>query len=153
MNTITASDLKKRIKGKKILIDSNIIIYLTDRIQPFEPLSKLLFEMIERGDTTAILSIISVAEVMQGPLKKGFHQNAEDVKTYLTNFPNIFCQDITADVLEHIGRNTLIEWSKLRAIDSLIIASGLEHDVELFVSNDDHFKSAIPRNLILSFEV
>jgi len=64
MNTVTASDLKKRIKGKKILIDSNIIIYLTDRVQPFEPLSKLLFEMIERGDTTAILSIISVAEVM-----------------------------------------------------------------------------------------
>jgi predicted nucleic acid-binding protein len=152
MNTITASDLKKRIKGKKILIDSNIIIYLTDRIQPFEPLSKLLFEMIERGDTTAILSIISVAEVMQGPLKKGFHQNAEDVKNYLTNFPHIFCQDITADVLEHIGRNTLIDWSKLRTIDSLIIASGLEHDVELFVSNDDHFKSAIPRNSMLSFD-
>ncbi|MFO7972087.1 MAG: hypothetical protein R6U40_10090, partial [Desulfobacterales bacterium] len=69
--TITASVLKKRIKGKKILIDTNIIIYLTDRVQPFEPLSKLLFEMVERGDATASLSIISVAEVMQGPLKKG----------------------------------------------------------------------------------
>ena len=153
MKTITTSVLKKKIKGKKILIDTNIIIYLTDRVQPFEPFSKLLFEMIERGDTTASLSIISVAEVMQGPLKKGFHQNAEDVKNYLINFPNIFCQEITTDVLEHIGRNNLIEWSKLRTIDSLIIASGLEQDVELFVSNDDHFKRAIPRNLMLSFNL
>jgi len=153
MNTITASSLKKRIKGKKILIDTNIIIYLTDRVHPFEPLSKLLFEMIEKGDTTAILSIISVAEVMQGPLNKGFRQNAEDVKNYLINFPHIFCQEITTDVLEHIGRNSIIEWSKLRTIDSLIIASGLEKDVELFISNDDHFKRAIPRDLMLSFDI
>jgi len=55
------------------------------------------------------------------------------------------------DVLEHIGRNNLIKWSKLRTIDSLIIASGLEQDVELFVSNDDHFKRAIPQDLMLSF--
>ncbi len=103
--------------------------------------------------STASLSIVSVAEVMQGPLKKGFHQNAEDVKNYLINFPNIFCQEITTDVLEHIGRNNLIEWSKLRTIDSLIIASGLEQDVELFVSNDDHFKRAIPRDLMLSFNL
>jgi rRNA-processing protein FCF1 len=48
MKTITASVLKKRIKGKKILIDTNIIIYLTDRVQPFEPLSKLLFEMFDK---------------------------------------------------------------------------------------------------------
>ncbi len=153
MKTITASALKKRIKGKKILIDTNIIMYLTDRVQPFEPLSRLLFEMIESGDTTASLSIISVAEVMQGPLKKWVHQNAEDVKNYLINFPNIFCQEITTDVLEHIGRNNLIEWSKLRAIDSLIIASGLEQNVELFVSNDDHFKRAIPSDLMLSFGI
>lgn len=153
MKTISASILKRRIKGKKILIDTNIIIYLTDRIQPFESLSKLLFEMIERGDATASLSIISVIEVMQGPLKKGFHQNAEDVKNYLLNFPNICCQEITTDVLEHIGSNNLIKWSKLRALDSLIIASGLEQNVELFVSNDDHFKRAIPRNLLQSFNL
>ena len=90
---------------------------------------------------------------MQGPFKKGFHQNAEDVKNYLINFPNIFCQEITTDVLEHIGNNNLIEWSKLRTIDSLIIASGLEQDVELFVSNDNHFKRAIPKNLMLSFNL
>jgi len=47
----------------------------------------------------------------------------------------------------------LIEWPKLRTIDSLIIASGLEQDVELFVSNDDYFKKAVPQNLMLSFNL
>jgi predicted nucleic acid-binding protein len=151
MKTIETSVLEKRIAGKKILVDTNIIIYLTDIVQPYEPLSRFIFEMIERGDASAVLSIVSITEVMQGPIRKGHYQNAQDVKNYLLSFPNIFCQEITTDVLEYIGRNNLIEWSKLRAADSLIIASGLEQGVDLFVSNDDHFKKAIPRNLLLSF--
>ncbi len=153
MKTVTASTLKKRIRGKKILIDTNIIIYLTDMIQPYEPLSRLLFEMIEMGDTSAVLSIVSVAEVMQGPIKNGLYQNAQDVKNYLLNFPNIFCQEITSNVLERIGRSRWIDWSKLRTPDSLIIASGLANDVELYISNDSHFKKAIPKKNALSFDV
>ena len=152
MKTITTAVLKKKINGKKILVDTNIIIYLTDMIQPYEPLSRLIFEMIEMGDASAVLSILSVAEVMQGPIKKGHHQNAQDVKNYLLNFPNISCQEITTDVLDHIGKNNLINWSGLRTTDSLIIASGLANDVELFISNDTHFKKAIPRNLALSLD-
>jgi predicted nucleic acid-binding protein len=152
MKTITTAALKKRINGKKILIDTNIIIYLTDMILPYEPLSRLIFEMIEMGDASAVLSIISVAEVMQGPIKKGHHQNAQDVKNYLLNFPNTSCQEITRDVLDRIGKSSLINWSGLRTTDSLIIASGLANDVELFISNDTHFKKAIPRNLALSLD-
>ena len=152
MKTITTAVLKKRINGKKILIDTNIIIYLTDMIQPYEPLSRLIFEMIEMGDATAVLSIVSVAEVMQGPLKKGLYQVARDVKNYLLNFPNISCQEITRDVLDRIGKNNLINWPGLRTTDSLIIASGLANDAELFVSNDTHFKKAIPKDLALSLD-
>jgi predicted nucleic acid-binding protein len=144
-------EIEKRIAGKKILIDTNIIIYLTDVIQPYEPLSRSIFEMVESGGASAVLSIITIAEVMQGPIRKGRHQIAEDVKNYLLNFPNTHCQEITASVLEHVGLNDQIKWSMLRATDSLIIASGLENDVDLFVSNDDHFKKAIPQNLVLSF--
>jgi len=150
MKPRTVLELEKKIAGKKILIDTNIIIYLTDTIQPYEPLSRVIFEMVESGSAYAVLSIVTIAEVMQGPIKKGHHQSAEDVKNYLLNFPNTYCQEITTSVLEHIGLNDQIKWSALRAADSLIIASGLENDVDLFVSNDDHFKKAIPQDLMLS---
>lgn len=146
-------ELEKSITGKKILIDSNIIIYLTDAIQPYETLSRSIFEMVENGAASAVLSIISIAEVMQGPIGKGHYQSAEDVKNYLLNFPNSFCQEITASVLEHVGVDNKIKWSALRTVDSLIIASGLENHVDLFISNDDHFKKAIPQNLMLSFDL
>jgi predicted nucleic acid-binding protein len=152
MKTIAPSELKMKIRDKKLLIDTNIIIYLTDAIQPYEPLSRLIFEMIETGDASAVLSIISVAEIMKGPINAGQHPNALDVKKYLLNFPNIFCQEITLMVLEHIGGDNSIDWTKLRTIDSLIIASGLENGVDLFVSNDAHFKKAIHQGLSLSLD-
>ncbi len=67
------------------------------------------------------------------------------------NFPNTHCQEITADVLEHIGRDKRIDWAKLRTVDSLIIASGLEGEADLFISNDDHFRRAVSPDLALSF--
>ena len=99
----------KKISGKKLLVDTNIIIYLTDTIQPYEPLSRLIFEMIEMGAASAVLSIISVAEVMKGPINKRQNSSVQDVKKYLLNFPNIYCQEITMDVLEHIGSNNSVD--------------------------------------------
>jgi predicted nucleic acid-binding protein len=150
MKLHSPSALKKILSGKKVLVDSNIIIYLTDAVQPFAPVSRVIFQMIEKGDLFAVFSIVSIAEVMQGPIRRGLVQNAMDAKTYLFNFPNTSCQEITTQVIDEIGKDQRIEWTKLRTIDALIIASGLVNEVDLIVSNDAHFQSALPENLLLS---
>ena len=148
---IPSTDFEKAISGKTVLIDSNIIIYLTDSVSPYVALSRRLFEMIEIGEVSALISIISVGEVMQGPLKKGLDQTALAVKDYLLNFPNLFCDPITNKVLDIIGNDNRIQWSKLRTVDSLIIASALKNKVNKIISNDNHFKQALPKELLLSF--
>jgi len=148
---IPSTDFEKAISGKTVLIDSNIIIYLTDSVSPYVALSRRLFEMIEIGEVSALISIISVGEVMQGPLKKGLNQTALEVKDYLLNFPNLFCDPITNKVLDIIGKDNRIQWSKLRTVDSLIIASALKNKVNKIISNDNHLKQALPKELLLSF--
>ena len=148
---IPLTDFEKAISGKTVLIDSNIIIYLTDSVSPYAPLSRRLFEMIEIGEVPALISIISVGEVMQGPLKKGLNQTALAVKDYLLNFPNLFCEAITNKVLDIIGNDNRIQWSKLRTVDSLIVASALKNRVDKIISNDKHFRQALPKALLLSF--
>lgn len=152
MKTISRSYLKKATIDKKVLIDTNIIIYLTDSVQPYDDLSRILFELIEQGEIQGIFSIISIAEVIQGPLRRGYKSNAMQVKDYLLNFPNTLSQEITLDVLSKVGSDDRVDWSKLRASDALIIASGLLNDVDIFMSNDQHFKKAIPSEMIISFE-
>jgi predicted nucleic acid-binding protein len=150
MRTPPLSSLKKALSGKRVLVDSNIIIYLTDAVQPFEQASRMIFQLIEKGDLFAVFSILSIAEVMQGPLKRGLVQNAMEAKTYLLNFPNSTCQAVTTQVVEEMGKDQRIQWKKLRTIDALIIASGLANQVDLIVSNDAHFQSALPEDLIFS---
>jgi len=133
------------------LLYANIIVYLTDSVSPYMALSRRLFEMIEIGEVSALISIISVDEVMQGPLKKGLDQPALAVKDYLLNFPNLSCEPITNKVLDMIGNDNRIQWSKLRTVDSLIIATALKNKVNKIISNDSHFKQALPKELLISF--
>ena len=112
----------------------------------------MAFTLIEEGNVDAIMSVISIAEVMQGPLKKGLTDNALRIKEYLLNFPNMSCQIINGDVLEIIGLDNRIKWEKLRTIDGLIIASGLRNHVDKIISNDLHFKQAVEKDLLVSFD-
>jgi predicted nucleic acid-binding protein len=150
MRIHSPSALKRALSGKRVLVDSNIIIYLTDAVEPFAEASRLIFQLVEKGGLFAVFSILSIAEVMQGPLRRGLIQNAMDAKTYLLNFPNSICQPVTIQVIEEIGKDPRIEWKNLRTIDALIIASGLVNKVDRIVSNDAHCQSALPEDLIVS---
>ena len=150
MKIHSPSALKRALSGKRVLVDSNIIIYLTDAVEPFAEASRSIFQLVEKGSLFAVFSILSIAEVMQGPLRRGLIQNAMDAKTYLLNFPNSICQPVTIQVIEEIGKDPRIEWKKLRTIDALIIASGLVNKVDRIVSNDAHFQSALPEDLVVS---
>jgi predicted nucleic acid-binding protein len=149
---IESQSMEKSLGGKKILIDTNIILYLTDATPPYGRLSRHLFGMIERGDLAAIFSIISIAEVVQGLIRKDDYSKAGEIKDYLLNFPHTACQDITPEVLDMIGNDHRVNWSRLRTIDSLIIASGLVNGVEKIVSHDAHFRAAISGDLFFSFD-
>jgi len=118
---------------------------------PYATLSRRLFEMIEVGEVSAFMSIISVGEVMQGPLKRGLYQTAKEVKDYLLNFPNLFCEPITSRVLDVIGSDDRVQWSQLRTVDSLIVASALKNEVAKIISNDNHFKRALPQEVLITF--
>jgi predicted nucleic acid-binding protein len=149
---ISIGKLEKAVVGKKILIDTNIIIYLTDEIQPYARIAQSLFEMIEAGNAEAVISILSIGEVMQGPIRNKRPDLAAEVRDYLFNFPNSHCQEITQGVLAFVANDNRIAWSSLRAMDSLIIASGLANNVDTFISNDSHFKKALQKDMLLTFD-
>ncbi len=150
---IDVRTLKKSVQGKKVLIDSNVIIYLTEETARYHDLSMELFSIIENGSGSGVISILSVSEVMMGPMRAGDLDTAMTVKNYLMNFPNINCQQITAEVLDVVGRDERVSWQLLRPLDALIIASGLYARVDLFISNDQHFINSLPAQTILSFDV
>jgi len=144
--------IRKTLAGKRVLIDTNIIIYLIDGTPPYATLARQLFVMIEKGEILAVFSILSIAEVMNGLIRKGDPRTAGEVRTFLLNFPNVECQDISPAVLAKIGNDPRIQWVRLRTVDSLIIASGLVKGVQRILSQDAHFRSAISSELFFSLD-
>lgn len=149
---ISIGTLKKAVAGKKVLIDTNIIIYLTDAIEPYAAIAQSFFKLIEDGNAEAVISTLSIGEVMQGPIRKDEYSLASEVRDYLVNFPNSHYQKITYDVLACVGNDKRIDWKRLRTMDSLIIASGLVNQADLFISNDKHFQKALQKDMLLSFD-
>jgi len=147
------SDLESLILSRRVLIDTNAIIYLTDKVWPYEELSRSLFSLIEEGRAEGVVSVLSVAEVMQGPLKMGMKDTALKLREYLLNFPHLLVQEVDKDVLNYIGVDKRVDWSNLRAMDALIIASGLKANAERIVSNDLRFRKAVAKDLLISFDL
>jgi predicted nucleic acid-binding protein len=152
MRVVAPGELEQRLAGRRVLIDTNVIIYLTDAVQPYVEPARFLMKAIEEGRLSAVVSIISVAEVMYGPLKAGKAALAAQVRRYLLTFPNLGCQPITEEVLQHVGTHEAVQWSKLRTMDALIIGSGLAGGVEAFVSNDARWRKAISPEYLITLE-
>lgn len=136
--------LKKRLWGQTVLIDTNIIIYLVEETSPYADLARFVMRNLEEGQFSGDLSLISVAEVMQGPLRKEQPGLAQEVKSYLLTFPNITCQGVDERVLDLMGRDSRVSWKNLRTIDSLIVSCGLVRNATAILSNDLRWKRAIP---------
>ncbi|MEA1866860.1 MAG: PIN domain-containing protein [Thermodesulfobacteriota bacterium] len=141
--------LKKRLWDQTVLIDTNIIIYLLEETPPYADLARFVMRNLEDGRFFGVLSLISVVEVMQGPLRKEQPGLAQDVKSYLLTFPNIKCQGIDERVLDLIGRDSRVSWKNLRTIDSLIVSCGLVRNATAVLSNDLRWKRAISSDFIV----
>ena len=61
-------------------------------------------------------------------------------------------QEITEEVIGHVGVNQRIKWAHFRTMDSLILASGIVNNVDIVISNDAHFKKALDKEYILAFD-
>ena len=152
MNLRSASWLEKKLSGKRVLIDSNIIIYLTDEVPPYADLARGVFRSLEAGRFSAVFSLVSVAEIICGPLRKGFGAAAFRARDYLLNFPNAECPPVDESVISAVGSDPRVKWERLRAADALIIATGLVNGVDCFLSNDLRWRGAVVEELLLTFD-
>lgn len=148
----SAAWLEKRLAGQLVLIDTNIIIYLTDAIQPYADLARGVFRGLEAGNFSALISLVSIAEVVCGPLRKGMKEPAFRARDYLLNFPNTECAPVDEEAIAAVGLDTRVRWDRLRAVDAVIVASGLVRGVNRFLSNDLRWRGALTEELLLTFD-
>jgi predicted nucleic acid-binding protein len=113
-----SADLKKQ---KKIMIDTNIVIYFLEGNEVLEGISREVFSVIERGEAKGFISVISVAEILVKPMKLCNSPLVDKINSFLNTFPNLY--------IHGIDKSIAIEAANIRAAtglkmpDALIIAS------------------------------
>jgi predicted nucleic acid-binding protein len=131
--------------GATLLIDTNPIIYLLEGNHLGAPF-RALFEAVDNGRIRALVTPITIAEVVSGPLKARKEALAERYRRTLEQGPGWSTRDIDADIAVLAARLRLRHGLKLP--DAIQLAVALEEGCFAIVTHDRDF-SAVKDVLIL----
>jgi len=122
--------------GGTVLIDTNPIIYILEGNPLGEPF-RSIFEAVDSGRIQALVTPITVAEVVSGPLKKNRVALAERYRRTITQNPGWDIREIDADVAVLAARLRLRHSLKLP--DAFQLAVALEQGCSALITHDRDF--------------
>ena len=138
MNNITAAS--------KIYIDTNIFIYLIERVEPFYEQVSALFAAISEAGARLFTSEITVAECLHKPCRS---QNTQLIAIYELLFEK--SSDVTLLTLNGNVAKRAVAYGAplgLKLIDAIHVVSALDGGCDVFVSTDKKFKSTAAMRVI-----
>jgi predicted nucleic acid-binding protein len=118
----------------RIGLDSSVLIYHLEDIRPYSDLTEHVFTAIAAGQPSAVLSTISVAELLVKPWKARQPSRVAGLERFVVALPN------SAVVAPDVG--VANEAARLRAAygiglaDALLVATARRQGAEAFVTND-----------------
>ena len=124
--------------GATVLIDTNPIIYVLEG-SPLGAVFRPLFEAVDNGRIRALVTPITVAEVVAGPLKARKEALAERYRRAITQSPGWSTRSIDSDIAVLAARLRLRHGLKLP--DAIQLAVALEEGCYAVVTHDRDFSA------------
>ena len=126
--------MNKVVRAKRLLLDTNVIIYFLQGISPYDVLLHPLFILIEEGRLRAVISAITEAELLVGPLKKNDSEALAKVQLLLNGFPGLKVMPVSRQISQ-MGASIRAE-TDLPLPDALIIATAQADGCDAIIGND-----------------
>ena len=127
------------LPGGRVVVDSAPIIYLLEDDAVFASRYAPFFERAEAGDHELVISTVTLAEVLSGPLRAGDERLAERYRSVLTTPPTWRLVELTAAIAHRAAR--IRAHSRLRLPDAVQVATALETSSIGLVTHDRDFSS------------
>jgi predicted nucleic acid-binding protein len=119
-----------------VLLDTNPIIYVLDGhplASRFEP----IFADVEAGRISALVTPVTLAEVVSGPLRAGKEALAQRYRSVLTNAPGWSLRALDADIAVLAARLRLRH--RLKLPDAIQLATAVHEGCHALISHDRDF--------------
>ena len=127
--------LREKLTGAGIVgLDTSIFIYHLEANPTYAPLTKTVFENMEKGKLKGITSAITLMELTVLPWRMGHENVAREYEAVLVNFPNLSIVDIDVNVAR-LAAKLRADYSVSPA-DALQVAASLQAGAKTFLTND-----------------
>ena len=142
----TVSALLAKLKGQRVYIDANYLIYFLDRTEPYFDVLVPIFQACDRSDFMGFTGDAAVCEVMVHPYRNKSPSeiargkslfSREGFLTVLRHDANSF--DLTAQIRAE---------SNMRMLDALHYATALQAGCRFMLTNDHDFKAGTALEVI-----
>jgi len=124
---------------KKVGLDTSILIYHLEDIEPYTDLTEVTFSAIAEGLPRAILSMISVTELLVQPFARGEEDRITIFEQFILSLPNTDLVPPTYTIAKEAAR--LRAKYAIRTPDALLISTALSEKAEAFLTNDSRLRS------------
>jgi len=134
-------------KNSKVMLDTSLIIYYIENIEPYASLLQDLFDNIANGNNTAVTSVVTFVEVLTKPIRDKNIELEEKFRMYFADSKNIEMISITPE----IGEQSAIFRAKynLRTPDAIQAAVAINSESSFFITNDKNFSRISEINVMI----
>jgi predicted nucleic acid-binding protein len=140
--TAWAEELKK-FTG--VGMDSSLVIYHLEGMAPYADLTETLFAAVLDGSMRAILSTISITELLVRPFTKDQLERITAFERFLFSLPNTDLVPPSYAISKEGAR--LRAKYRIRTPDAILLATSLIEKAEAFLTNDARLRMIKDENL------
>jgi predicted nucleic acid-binding protein len=123
----------------KVGLDTSILIYHLEDIEPYSDLTEAAFSAIAEGLPKAVVSMISITELLVQPFAKGEEDRITVFEQFILSLPNTNLIPPTYTIAKEAAR--LRAKYAIRTPDALLISTALSEKAEAFLTNDSRLRS------------
>jgi predicted nucleic acid-binding protein len=130
---------KELKKLKKVGLDSSILIYHLEDLEPYANLTENIFAAVAEGFLSAVLSTVSVTELLVQPFAAGQRDRIVAFERFLFSLPNMELKSPDYPIAREAAR--LRSKYKLRTPDALLLATSINEKADAFITNDARLRT------------
>lgn len=135
--------MERLISGKErhgglYALDTVTLIYYLERHPTYYAAARTLFEKIERGDISAVISALVFAELLVPAYRTGQSQLAEKITHILSHYPNLTVIPLSSEIAAAAAQ--LRAEHQLRTPDAIHLATARHTGARGFITNDKELR-------------
>ena len=139
--------MRDLIGGHRLIaIDTCVWIYHLANNPEFIDLTSNLLYLVETGQAKAVVSELTLLEILVRPFQLERADIADEYETLLIHFPNLRLVPISRDIL--IRAASLRAKYRLRTPDAMIVATAIQQGATRIITNDEGWKGVTEMDVI-----